>query len=117
MISAFSRKYGGAYPPTVDVLLNERKEREKTKNAPVDWAALTEEGFRKLFDSLTDYLIDLGPGAGRLGGKLVAQGSPADIAACCREDRDTRAIAVTSALAVNGPATCRMSNAERAPYV
>ena len=27
----------------VDVLLNERKEREKTKNAPVDWAALTAE--------------------------------------------------------------------------
>ena len=27
----------------VDVLLNERKERDKTKNAPVDWAALTED--------------------------------------------------------------------------
>ena len=27
----------------VDVLLTERKERDKTKNAPVDWAALTEE--------------------------------------------------------------------------
>ena len=27
----------------VDVLLTERKEREKTKNAPVDWAALTAE--------------------------------------------------------------------------
>jgi excinuclease ABC subunit A len=27
-----------------------------------------------------DYVIDLGPGAGRLGGKLVAQGSPAEIA-------------------------------------
>ncbi len=28
-----------------------------------------------------DYVIDLGPGAGRLGGELVAQGTPADIAA------------------------------------
>jgi excinuclease ABC subunit A len=28
-----------------------------------------------------DYVIDLGPGAGRLGGALVAQGTPADIAA------------------------------------
>jgi excinuclease ABC subunit A len=27
-----------------------------------------------------DYVIDLGPGAGRLGGKLVAQGTPAEIA-------------------------------------
>jgi len=27
----------------VDVLLTERQERDKTKNAPVDWAALTEE--------------------------------------------------------------------------
>jgi excinuclease ABC subunit A len=27
-----------------------------------------------------DYVIDLGPGAGRLGGELVAQGTPADIA-------------------------------------
>jgi excinuclease ABC subunit A len=27
-----------------------------------------------------DYVIDLGPGAGRLGGQLVAQGTPADIA-------------------------------------
>jgi excinuclease ABC subunit A len=26
-----------------------------------------------------DYVIDLGPGAGRLGGRLVAQGTPADI--------------------------------------
>src|SRR5205085_2990849 len=28
-----------------------------------------------------DYVIDLGPGAGRLGGVLVAQGAPAEIAA------------------------------------
>ena len=28
-----------------------------------------------------DYVIDLGPGAGRLGGELVAQGTPADIRA------------------------------------
>ena len=27
-----------------------------------------------------DYVIDLGPGAGRLGGELVAQGTPAEIA-------------------------------------
>jgi hypothetical protein len=27
----------------VDVLLDERKEREKTKNAPVDWAMLPAE--------------------------------------------------------------------------
>src|SRR4029078_5176209 len=27
-----------------------------------------------------DYVIDLGPGAGRLGGELVAHGTPADIA-------------------------------------
>jgi excinuclease ABC subunit A len=29
-----------------------------------------------------DYVVDLGPGAGRLGGHLVAQGTPADIMAC-----------------------------------
>src|SRR5690606_30576143 len=28
-----------------------------------------------------DYVLDLGPGAGRLGGELVAYGTPADIAA------------------------------------
>ncbi len=27
-----------------------------------------------------DYVIDLGPGAGRLGGELVAQGTPREIA-------------------------------------
>ena len=29
-----------------------------------------------------DYVVDLGPGAGRLGGYVVAQGKPADIMAC-----------------------------------
>ena len=29
-----------------------------------------------------DYVVDLGPGAGRLGGHLVAAGTPADIVAC-----------------------------------
>ncbi len=29
-----------------------------------------------------DYVLDLGPGAGRLGGFVVAQGTPADIMAC-----------------------------------
>ncbi|WP_109485150.1 excinuclease ABC subunit UvrA [Occallatibacter savannae] len=29
-----------------------------------------------------DYVVDLGPGAGRLGGHVVAQGTPADIMAC-----------------------------------
>ena len=29
-----------------------------------------------------DYVVDLGPGAGRLGGYVVAQGTPADIIAC-----------------------------------
>jgi excinuclease ABC subunit A len=29
-----------------------------------------------------DYLLDLGPGAGRLGGEVVAQGTPAEIMAC-----------------------------------
>ena len=29
-----------------------------------------------------DYVVDLGPGAGRLGGQVVAQGTPADIMAC-----------------------------------
>ena len=29
-----------------------------------------------------DYVVDLGPGAGRLGGNLVAQGTPGDIMAC-----------------------------------
>jgi len=29
-----------------------------------------------------DYVVDLGPGAGRLGGQVVAQGAPADIMAC-----------------------------------
>ena len=27
----------------------------------------------------SDYLIDLGPGAGRLGGQVIAQGSAADL--------------------------------------
>jgi excinuclease ABC subunit A len=29
-----------------------------------------------------DYVLDLGPGAGRLGGQVVAQGTPAEIVAC-----------------------------------
>ena len=29
-----------------------------------------------------DYVLDLGPGAGRLGGEVVAQGTPAEIMAC-----------------------------------
>jgi excinuclease ABC subunit A len=29
-----------------------------------------------------DYVLDLGPGAGRLGGQIVAQGTPAEIMAC-----------------------------------
>jgi excinuclease ABC subunit A len=29
-----------------------------------------------------DYVLDLGPGAGRLGGYVVAQGTPAEIMAC-----------------------------------
>jgi excinuclease ABC subunit A len=29
-----------------------------------------------------DYVVDLGPGAGRLGGAIVAQGTPAEIMAC-----------------------------------
>jgi excinuclease ABC subunit A len=29
-----------------------------------------------------DYVVDLGPGAGRLGGHVVAQGTPADVMAC-----------------------------------
>ena len=29
-----------------------------------------------------DYILDLGPGAGRLGGQVVAQGTPAEIMAC-----------------------------------
>ena len=29
-----------------------------------------------------DYVVDLGPGAGRLGGHVVAQGTPSDIMAC-----------------------------------
>jgi len=29
-----------------------------------------------------DYVVDLGPGAGKLGGHVVAQGTPADIMAC-----------------------------------
>lgn len=30
----------------------------------------------------SDHVVDLGPGAGRLGGEVVAQGTPADIMAC-----------------------------------
>jgi excinuclease ABC subunit A len=30
-----------------------------------------------------DHLIDLGPGAGRHGGRLIAQGTPAEVAGCC----------------------------------
>ena len=29
-----------------------------------------------------DYIIDMGPGGGELGGKIIACGTPADIAAC-----------------------------------
>ena len=32
--------------------------------------------------AIADHLIDMGPGAGRLGGQVVAQGRQADIAAC-----------------------------------
>jgi excinuclease ABC subunit A len=28
-----------------------------------------------------DWIVDLGPGAGELGGRLVAQGTPEDVAA------------------------------------
>ena len=39
----------------VDVLLNERKERETTKNAPVDWAALTAEQAAVQWPVCTDF--------------------------------------------------------------
>ena len=31
-----------------------------------------------------DYVVDLGPGAGKAGGELIAQGSPAEVAYCSR---------------------------------
>jgi excinuclease ABC subunit A len=30
----------------------------------------------------SDYIIDMGPGAGKLGGKVVAVGSPTEVANC-----------------------------------
>jgi excinuclease ABC subunit A len=32
--------------------------------------------------SASDYLIDIGPGAGDAGGKIVASGTPKDVASC-----------------------------------
>jgi excinuclease ABC subunit A len=41
-----------------------------------------------------DHLIDMGPGAGRLGGRIVAQGSPAEVAAAA-EGESGRVVSVT----------------------
>ena len=59
-----------------------------------------------------DYVIDLGPGAGRLGGELVAQGTPLEIernpefahrpvSVRAREDRDAQERARSAAAAAS----------------
>jgi excinuclease ABC subunit A len=54
-----------------------------------------------------DYVIDLGPRAGRLGGSLIAQGSPAQIKA---EPRSLTGEYLSGKLAINAPVVRRRGN-------
>ncbi|HWR54010.1 MAG TPA: excinuclease ABC subunit UvrA [Bryobacteraceae bacterium] len=57
-----------------------------------------------------DYVIDLGPGAGRLGGHLVACGSPADIAA---NPKSLTGQYLSGVKEIAAPATRRKGNGKR----
>ncbi|HSP66243.1 MAG TPA: excinuclease ABC subunit UvrA [Bryobacteraceae bacterium] len=57
-----------------------------------------------------DYVIDLGPGAGRLGGELVAQGTPADIAG---NPNSLTGQYLTGARAIGVPETRRKAGEKR----
>jgi excinuclease ABC subunit A len=56
-----------------------------------------------------DYVIDLGPGAGRLGGELVAAGTPADIRA---SERSLTGRYLAGTLSIPVPAIRRTGNGE-----
>jgi excinuclease ABC subunit A len=57
-----------------------------------------------------DYVIDLGPGAGRLGGELVAAGKPEDIAA---SPRSLTGQYLSGARSIDAPGIRRQGNGER----
>jgi excinuclease ABC subunit A len=54
-----------------------------------------------------DYVIDLGPGAGRLGGKLVASGPPAEIT---RNPESLTGLYLSGAREITAPARRRLGN-------
>ncbi|MBC7924161.1 MAG: excinuclease ABC subunit UvrA, partial [Bryobacteraceae bacterium] len=57
-----------------------------------------------------DYVIDLGPGAGRLGGELVASGTPADIR---QSSRSLTGQYLSGRLRIEAPATRRIGNGKK----
>lgn len=66
----------GLHPADVDLLVGELDRLVEQGNTVV----LVEHDLRVVADS--DWVIDLGPGAGQHGGRVLVSGTPAEVAAC-----------------------------------